>query len=565
MRSLPIAILAMLLISGLSFAEDYVAINSHDGRDVLSGVFYANVKGLPVKFMPSTSSDADIFAAKVGANHSILLIQGNNPMSGFVESTLKSKGNTIQLYSSDDGAQTNLDLAKLSGAKSFIIVDSAYSDSALSVLPYAAMTKSYVILADKNNSDDILPIVSGKKVIIYGYVDQSVREALSSQNPQQIGKGDDKYADNVAMCQKLMSEFGLGQFMMVDGTFIEEGMAQGAQGILLSGRVAPQPTYDFVKDKTRSGELKQIMVLGNEYSIPAYDMREKIEIELLDEGINESYGLIVKFAQVVPSMGTTAFNLDKFYLPAYKAQMELGEVVYNDQSGKLMVGLDNQGDGPAYYTLEVRVTVDGADYRVYTASSDPELIERGQQLGKEYDLDLSGLEEGQVGAAVVLKFGSSRYSLDDFRSKEGPLATVSYVDESKVTPTNAKYDAANSRLLLTLKNERTEPVYVYPKVQLIIGGSPSTVTGTATRTIEPNSILIEEFPIALSDSDVAANEDILVKLDYGAREGFLLKHEETTLPLAKEAGMDILLIGGILLLLIIAVGLVAFFVMKRKG
>jgi hypothetical protein len=143
--------LFMVALISFSFAEDMVAINSMDGRDVLSGIFYANAMGIPVRFMPVPGGNSDVFAAKVGGNHDILLIEGSLPVSNFVENALRNGNNTVTVYASGNGAATNLDLAVKSGAQSFIIVDSAYSDSALSVLAYAARTKAYVLLADKDN------------------------------------------------------------------------------------------------------------------------------------------------------------------------------------------------------------------------------------------------------------------------------------------------------------------------------------------------------------------------------------------------------------------------------
>jgi hypothetical protein len=189
-------ILLALLVA--AHAEDMVSINSMDGRDVLSGIFYANVKGLPVNFMPSQGGNADIFSAKAGSGHDILLIQSSsNPVSGFVESDLKAKNNSVEVYASGDGGATNLALAKRSGATRFIVVDSAYSDSALSVLPYAKLTKSYVLLANKDNAAQVRDLVAGKPVTIFGLVDKAVSDALSPYNPQIIGKGEDKYEDNV--------------------------------------------------------------------------------------------------------------------------------------------------------------------------------------------------------------------------------------------------------------------------------------------------------------------------------------------------------------------------------
>ncbi|MEW6036071.1 MAG: hypothetical protein AB1529_05640, partial [Candidatus Micrarchaeota archaeon] len=311
-----LATLLILTLLGVSFAEDYVAINSNDGRDVLSGIFYANVKGLPVKFMPVPGADPDVFSAKIGSGHDVLLIQGSVPASTFVESSLRDRNNTIEIYASSDGGATNLELAKRSGASGFIIADSAYSDSALSVIAYAAKTKSYVILADKNNIAEVKEIVRGRQVTLYGLLDAEVRDQLAEFSPQVIGKGEDKFEDNAEIAGKAMAEFGIDRIVIVDGSFVEEGMASADQPVVLSGRIVPETTYEFLKRSVRQGKLAQVMLIGNELVIPIYDMRERMEEEFASEGLNKSFGIVVKFAQIVPAAGSGVLTLDTFHLPA---------------------------------------------------------------------------------------------------------------------------------------------------------------------------------------------------------------------------------------------------------
>ena len=117
----------IILLVSLANAEDFVAVNSFDGRDVLSGIFYANVKGYPVRFLPSPAHDLSIFLAKVGSNHSVLLVQSAaNPVSILAESELRYS-NQVELYASQGGAETNLDLILNvieRGTPDLIIVDS---------------------------------------------------------------------------------------------------------------------------------------------------------------------------------------------------------------------------------------------------------------------------------------------------------------------------------------------------------------------------------------------------------------------------------------------------------
>lgn len=554
-----IAILFMLILATLSFAEDYVAINSVDGRDVLSGVYYANVKGLPVKFMASPGGDPDIFAIKVGSDHDILLIQGTLPVSGLVESSLRANNNSIELYASADGLETNLDLATRSGADRFIIVDSAYADSALSVLPYAALSGSYVILTDKDNIEDVKDVVAGKDVAIYGYVDQDVKDELSSLDPEIIGTGEDKFQDNILIAGKAMDEFGAQTLVMADGTFIEDGMATAKMPILLIGRIIPTVTYDFVKEQLREDNIKEIQLVGYDYVQPAYDMRERIEQDLLPEGLNKTFALTVKFAQIVPSAGSSPLQLDKVALPTYKPSLNISEVVYNSDSKNIMITVDNLGEGVAYYNLEALVKVNGADFGVYT-NPDVKQIERGDSQGTEFALDLSSVPEGDVTVTVTVRYGSFRSSLEDFAYYSGSLTTISFVDESDVGVQHAKYDREQKTLLVTMKNNGNETAYVSSKVSLLIDGALTNVSSPAVREIEASSLFVEEFPLELSEEDIAANKEATVFLRYGARKGFLNKEGEFTVPL-EEAGFPLIFVGAFIAVLLIA----AYLLFGRKG
>jgi hypothetical protein len=554
-----------LLIMLAAHAVNMVAVNSFDGRDVLSGVYYANVLGVPAKFMPSQGASADIFCAKAGSGNDILLIQSSTiPVSGFVESCLRANNNTVTVYLTTDGAETNLDLAEKSGAQSFIVVDSAYSDSAISVLAYAKLTNSYVLLSNKDNAQQIKGIVAGKKVVIFGLVDQEVTDALASENPQIIGKGEDKYEDNVVIAGKTLEEFSVNRLIMTDGSALEESMAEGDQPVLLSGRLVPQPTYDFIKEKVRSGKLAQIMLIGNDLVQPVYDMRERMKAEFEAEGQNKTVGIVVKFAQVVPSEGASVLNLDMFVMPAYVPQLNITEIAFNTQSKKIMATVNNTGDGAAYFSMELRVKVDGQEYRAFPAS-EPVLVQRGAQKGMEYSFDASGIKEGNITAVALVKYGASKGSLDSYISKEGPLESISYVDKSNVSVQAASYNAEKKVLSVTLRNLGEQKAYAFSKVTLNMGGAPATITSSGTKELEPAALMVEEFPLELSEADLAANSEVTIGVEYGGRPGFLVKKEEFTMPLAKESAPLPMPLLGIIGAAVIVILVAAYLLAGRKG
>ncbi len=555
----------MLMLLLVAHAVDMVAINSMDGRDVLSGIFYANVKGLPVVFMPSQGGNADVFSAKVGTGHDVMLIQSSDPVSGFVESGLKANNNTVEVYPSADGGATNLYLANLSGASSFIVVGSAYSDSALSVLPYAKLTKSYVLLANKDNAQQVHDIVAGKSVTIYGLVDKEVSDALAPLNPQIIGTGEDKYEDNVAIVKKTMDEFNISRVIMADGTFIEDSMALGDQPILLSGQLIPQTTVDFITQYVGEGKLSQVMLIGNGLVVSTYDMRQKMKNDFLSQGQNKTFGIVVKFAQVIPSADSSVLNLDTFAMPAYEPSLSITDVAYNNQTGSIMVTVNNTGAGAAYYSMEVDVKLNGQGYTSFPAA-DPVIIESGEQKGSEFPFDMSNVTEGNLSAVVLVKYGASKLSLDAFSTYQGPLAAISYSDDSNVSVQAATYDADKKVLLVTLRNNGQGEAYSFSSVTLDLGGAPSTVTGGSTQALGPSSLVVEEFPLELSAADLAANNQVNISVDYGGRPGFLVKKGEFMMPLAEQGGSVILLvIGGVIVLVVVVIAAAAvLFVMGRK-
>jgi len=123
-------------------------------------------------------------------------------------------------------------------------------------------------------------------------------------------------------------------------------------------------------------------------------------------------------------------------------------------------------------------------------------------------------------------------------------------------------------LLVTLKNNGQDKAYSFSRVTLNLGGAPATITSSGTKTLEPSSLQVEEFPLELSDADFAANSQVKIDVDYGGRPGFLVKKGEFTMPLSKEGGFPVMLVVGAvgLLVIIIIIAAAIFFVMgKKKG
>jgi len=146
------------------------------------------------------------------------------------------------------------------------------------------------------------------------------------------------------------------------------------------------------------------------------------------------------------------------------------------------------------------------------------------------------VQEGAVSATALVKYGSSKKSLEGFATSEGKLTAIAYADESNVSVRLAKYDREKQQLSITVKNNGEQAAYFFPRLAFIDeSGSQVKVSGPSIREIEPSSLFIEEFPLQLSDAQMGLNKEIQVSVDYGGRRGFLLKNATYVVPLESSS------------------------------
>ncbi|MCX8200447.1 MAG: hypothetical protein N3G76_03175 [Candidatus Micrarchaeota archaeon] len=559
-------LLLVLFAAQFVFAENYVVINSKSGLDVLSGIYYANSIGVGARFMPY-NGDYRLTAGKVGTGKDILLIQSASmPVTTFLENELK-KSNKVTVYSvTSDGFKTNLDLAGKSGVNSFIIVDPSFGQNAISVISYAKRTKSYVIFAYSGNIDSVIDFLDKKqspKVTIFGYVDSATRKKLEKYSPIVIGKGEDKYEDNIELVSKMASDYGLKQAIMADGTFIEEGMVDGNLPVVLVAPIIPDVTYGFVLESARKGTLNSYILVGSNLISPTYDLKKKVQAKLQEEGRNRTLSIIVKFGQSVAGVEGT-YPLDTFPVPSYILGMSIDSLKYNKATGKIELEITSKAEGPEYYQVEIHIKKDGTELSVL-GDSKPSLIERGETKGLEYDYALPSVEEGKITGDVIVRYGETQKSLTAFTAKSVDIATYSFVDRSDVVVAAASYKDGDLRV--SIRNTGEQDAYVQASAGLIVGGAQTTIRSASATKVPVGSIAVVALPVDLSARDLEANKEVKITLKYGAREGFLQKTKESTVPLSiikEEKGIDPLMIGLIILVIILLI-VVIYFATRRSG
>lgn len=172
-------LLAGLPILGASAAPDQVVINSADWQDVYLGAHYAGFNNIKSNFLIS-SEHAPVLLQTLDTNkENILLVESDkSPYAFRYKNVLESAGFTVDEIISS-GTPLNIELAKRANTSDFIIVDDSYGYNAISVAPYAALEKNFVLFANKDNIDELYSFLEANgvgRIIIYGYSDIEVRK-----------------------------------------------------------------------------------------------------------------------------------------------------------------------------------------------------------------------------------------------------------------------------------------------------------------------------------------------------------------------------------------------------
>ena len=203
MKKFFLFVFMFIIFVQITCAADKVIINSEDWRDVYSGMLYTTLLGNPANFLVSDKHSTLILNAIPKGTSVRALSSKNSPFIVGYKAILEGEG-----YPSEEVIYNsfNLELAKLLDVKNFIIVDDSYGYNAISVAPYAVVSDSYVLFADRNNIREIDSFLTGRnanKLLIYGYVDRQVKDTLAKYNPEIINKEGDRFANNIEIVKKI--------------------------------------------------------------------------------------------------------------------------------------------------------------------------------------------------------------------------------------------------------------------------------------------------------------------------------------------------------------------------
>ena len=560
MRKTTILLLFMLLIlASTAAAKEYVIINSDNWKDIYSGAVYAQLEKKDFKFLISEKHSSKI-TGLLRKDDKITVIESNKlpfvldyagvlERYGFNADTIKASGNTL-----------NIQLAAQAPTSSFIIIDPAYGYDAVSVAPFARVTNSYVLFADKGSIDNILGLFQRKppqRLMIYGDVDKELIDLLYKYRPEIINVGS-RYDNNIEIVKRYRQIKPTDQITVSSGEILEEGTLAANYPLLFIGKeVVPDSIIQYVKN---SG-IDYAVLIGNELTRPAKQLKDLTGTTVF-----------VKFAQGRPVLGedsTKVEGLDLFYLPSYKREIELSGVRYNLATRTIDVALQNKKDLKTY--LKTTVSVHSGEQRIQTTGDQNiEILEGDDRKGFSYPSDLSYYlaENPNLEATIYTTYGEAPNFMDLELNKKVPLQVIDKEDLCEMKIKGVKFDSEIQRLIITAEN--TGPVNCHADAiiaDMII--SDETITATMGEPVLVEKTATAELKIKqrMDAVDIEDNKEVHAKLYYGEDPNFLFKKTEGMFKLeilgaGKTSSNNYILIGVIAVILLIAI--ILYFIKKRK-
>ncbi|NYZ76764.1 hypothetical protein H0O02_00420 [Candidatus Micrarchaeota archaeon] len=541
-----------LLLAPLCFST--AVVNSLDGRDVVSTIYYAAVTGETVVFVPP-ASDGQIAYGKIGTGQDILLVQSAaSPVITGMADGLRNGGNTVEMLVSEEPYETNLALAERSGAKKFVLVDPVYGYNAVSALAYAKLNSMYLIFVDKSNMEAVVSFLKGKNpqdILVYGYVDNEVKTSMAgnSLGYREINNGD-KFDDNIELAGLyFQANPSKKQVILSDGNAFEDTLIAGDDPAILISPIVPTATYNYMKQEAGNGQIGVAMVVDTEYAQTAYDMKESINRELGSEKLH----VLVKFGQSIAGMGMV--DVEFFPVPGPVAGLEIGNVEYNTNSNELEVTYENTGNALEYVKSRIIVFVDG-NYAGTVGEEEPVAIGRGERIGIGYPVDV---ESGEITANITSFYGSSKKYTENGLQGVFNAGRVEFSDRSMLGITEFTEDRETNDILVTFTNGGNITAYFRPDATITVQGTSTKIKDENTYELAAGEGRIVKFPgIAKSGSAIVAGAD------YGSREAFLEKRVEKEYTPA-PAGLGFPLDSSLLYIIVILalIGAVGYLVWDK--
>jgi len=540
-------IIFMFLLINICSAQRII-VNSEDWKDVYSAMLYGSFNGETTDFLVS-DKHATLILNAIPKTESIKAFSSEkNPFIIGYKSILENNGYSAEEYIYDG---FNLELAKLLDVSNFIIIDDAYGYNAISVAPYAIVSESFVLFADRTNIRDVDNFLSDRVVdnlIIYGHVDREVKNTLQKYNPEIINKEGDRFLNNIEVVKKYQEIRHSKQAILTNGEFIEKEIMSGVEPVLFIGT---NNVPDSIREYVQGSEIDIGVLIGNELVGTATYIRRNVGISVF-----------VKFAQGAraPKGAISQVEaLDMFYLPTYILNIEIDSIKYNKATNMLEVSIRNTEDQAVYFKGTYSLA-DSAGFTQKVGDISPIFLD-GNEL-KTITYDVEPMAEGKITGEVYIIYGESKGSMEKVIDTTFEIETVEILDKCDIKINSLVYDKRKKAFYVELEN--IVDVTCYADVELVdilLNGELKNLGSEDIVEIQPGKKAKSEIKAKLEEEDIDENGIIKGKVHYGQRKNALIKIKEFQFELTLK-GFDY---WTFTLILVIIALLILIYLKRRKN
>ena len=551
MRKLFILLCIIALLNCFSVLGDTIIINSKDWKDVYSGMQYGYMTGQDPKFLVS-EKHANLILNEIEPGASIQAFSSDErPFVIGYESILEGEGYPAEETVFDT---LSIELARdMPDINSYIIVDDSYGYNAIAVAPYAMVSGSYVLFADRENIAEVDRFLSGRNtedILIYGHIDREVRERLDKYSPEIINQDGDRFANNVEIVKKYKELKKARQVLLSNGEFIEAEIMSGNQPVLFIG---VQNVPDKIREYIKNSDIEVGVLIGNELVGTATVVRRQTGISTF-----------VKFARSARNPQgpvSQVEGLDIFAVPTIPVKLSLESIRYNALTRQLEVTIRNDEEVAAYFKGTYTITSGGQEQTV--GDIDSVFIESEDIKTVVYDLDPIVGEE-VINVRYYIVYGESKNSLEKVLEGETQAERVEIEDDASITIEKLVYNKPKEKFFVYLKNIGPVDAYVDTEViDILILDERQNFGSKEIVHLPVGKAAKSTIEAELTEEDLRDNEVIRTRAYYGEREDALIKIIEGEFELVIEE-FDIWTYVPIAIIIILIILLILAIRKKKK-
>jgi hypothetical protein len=294
--------------------------------------------------------------------------------------------------------QNNLYYANKLPVSNFILINTKDSYDAVSVAPYAVLTKSYVLFIDEESAGSVIDFLNSRQVdtlLIYGTIEGYITQKLETFNPKIISLNG-KFENNVEIVKRYMKINPVQQIILTNGEFLEREIMSGVEPVLFIGA---QNVPDIVRNFIKESGINISILIGNDLIGTATFIRRQLGISVF-----------VKFAGGARGNDPTAESRDLYNLPVYKALLEIKSVEFDELTSEFKVTFSNPTADVEY--LKGTYSLTSSDSRMQTVG-DAVIIKISANDVATITYSTESIPYDDIKAEVYVIFGKSEDALEN--------------------------------------------------------------------------------------------------------------------------------------------------------